>query len=69
MKTILKFLKWLFGRGGEKPLEPFVPTLLKRGGYHIYRVIKRCPGGFHVWLDTSIGPIRKETNKIPKNLI
>jgi len=68
MKIILKFLKWLFGRGGDEFPSPLKKTWLKRGGYHIYRVIKHCPGGFHVWLDTSIGPIRKPTNKIPNNL-
>ncbi len=36
--------------------------------YEIYNIIKTTSGGFHSWLNTSIGKIRKPNSEVPNEL-
>jgi hypothetical protein len=61
MSTIILFLKKII----RWVLSFFVENKSK---YDIYKIIKITPGGFHCWVDTSIGRIKKPSSKIPDYL-
>lgn len=48
---------WLERRLAGKPSKP-----------KIYKIIRKCPGGLHSWVESSAGVIRKENKNIPKYL-
>lgn len=53
IKKIWAFIKFLFGF-----------TKKVESGYQIYRLIRITPGGYHAWVETSIGRMKKEIKNI-----
>ena len=59
MKIIRKIINWILSFFRSE----------RESGIVIYRMVRECPGGFHSWVETNFGVIRKPNDKIPHEIL